>query len=324
MSASTKTITVTGAAGNIAYSLLWRIANGDVYGKDVPVNLNLLEIEPALHATEGVAMELFDSAFPLVKNITITADPAQAFDGASAAFLVGAKPRGKGMERADLLTENGKIFGPQGKAINDHAADDVRVVVVGNPANTNALIAANAAPDVPAERFNALMRLDHNRTLSQLADKLGADSTEFEKVAVWGNHSATQFPDLSFATLRGTPVLEQVDKDWYTGELIPRVAKRGAEIIEVRGHSSAASAASAAVDHMRDWIHGTDQWTTAAVPSTGAYGIPEGLVFGVPVTAQNGEWQPVEGLELNDFQRERIAANVTELQAEREAVAHLL
>ncbi|MEJ5998352.1 malate dehydrogenase [Corynebacterium sp. H130] len=319
-----KKITVTGAAGNIAYSLLWRIANGDVYGKDVPVELNLLEIESALRATEGVAMELLDSAFPLLKNIRITANANEAFDGASAAFLVGAKPRGKGEERSDLLAANGKIFGPQGKAINEGAADDIRVVVVGNPANTNAMIAMNAAPDVPASRFSALMRLDHNRALSQLATKLDKDSTDFEKMVIWGNHSATQFPDITYATCEGKPVSELVDADWYKGEFIPRVAKRGAEIIEVRGHSSAASAASAAVDHMHDWINGTTSWVSAAIPSTGAYGIPEGVIVGMPTYAEGGEWKVVEGLELSDFQREMIDANVKELFDEREAVKDLL
>ncbi|QTH59341.1 malate dehydrogenase [Corynebacterium hindlerae] len=321
---SAKKITVTGAAGNIAYSLLWRIANGDVYGKDVPVELNLLEIEPALRATEGVAMELLDSAFPLLKNIRITANANEAFDGASAAFLVGAKPRGKGEERSDLIAANGKIFGPQGKAINDNAADDIRVVVVGNPANTNALIAQSAAPDVPASRFSALMRLDHNRALSQLATKLEKDSTDFEKMVVWGNHSATQFPDITYATCSGTAVSELVDADWYEGEFIPRVAKRGAEIIDVRGSSSAASAASAAIDHMHDWINGTDKWVTAAIPSTGEYGIPEGIVVGLPTYAEGGEWKVVEGLEISDFQRKRIDANVAELLDEREAVKDLL
>ncbi|MFV8381960.1 malate dehydrogenase [Corynebacterium hindlerae] len=321
---SAKKITVTGAAGNIAYSLLWRIANGDVYGKDVPVELNLLEIEPALRATEGVAMELLDSAFPLLKNIRITANANEAFDGASAAFLVGAKPRGKGEERSDLIAANGKIFGPQGKAINDNAADDIRVVVVGNPANTNALIAQSAAPDVPASRFSALMRLDHNRALSQLATKLEKDSTDFEKMVVWGNHSATQFPDITYATCSGTAVSELVDADWYEGEFIPRVAKRGAEIIDVRGSSSAASAASAAIDHMHDWINGTDKWVTAAIPSTGAYGIPEGIVVGLPTYAEGGEWKVIEGLEISEFQRKRIDANVAELLDEREAVKDLL
>jgi len=317
-------IAVTGAAGNIAYSLLWRIAAGDVYGRDTPIELTLLEIPAAVRGAEGVAMELNDSAFPLLRNITVTDSADVAFDGANAAFLVGAKPRGKGEERADLLKNNGGIFGPQGKAINDHAADDVRVLVVGNPANTNALIAQRNAPDVPAERFTALMRLDHSRALSQLAEKLGVLTTDFENVVVWGNHSATQFPDVTFATVKGEPVIEKIDHDWYVNEFIPRVAKRGAEIIEVRGKSSAASAASAAVDHMRDWVQGTEQWASAALPSDGSYGIDEGLVAGLPTVSRNGAWEVVQGLELNDFQREMIARNVEELKAERDAVADLL
>jgi len=317
-------ITVTGAAGNIAYSLLWRLAAGDVFGDDTPIDLRLLEIPDAVGKTEGVAMELQDSAFPLLRSITVTDRPEEAFDGANAAFLVGAKPRGKGEERADLLANNGKIFAPQGKAINDHAADDVRVLVVGNPANTNALIAQQSAPDVPADRFTALMRLDHNRALSQLAAKLDVPTSAFEDVVVWGNHSATQFPDLTFATVNGEKVIDRIDHDWYVNEFIPRVAKRGSEIIEVRGSSSAASAASAAIDHMRDWVQGTDQWVSAAIVSDGSYGIDEGLVAGLPTVARDGKWEIVQGLELNDFQRERIAANVEELKAERDAVADLL
>lgn len=321
---SPKKIAVTGAAGQIAYSLLWRIANGEVYGADTPIELNLLEIPAALGGAEGVAMELSDSAFPLLQNIHITADANEAFDGANAAFLVGAKPRGKGEERAALLANNGKIFGPQGKAINDHAAEDIRVLVVGNPANTNALIAMSAAPDVPNSRFNAMMRLDHNRAISQLAAKTGRLSADFKDIVVWGNHSASQFPDITYATVGGKKVADLVDHEWYVNEFIPRVAKRGAEIIEVRGKSSAASAASSAVDHMRDWIQGTDAWASAAIPSTGAYGIPEGIILGLPTIARNGEWEVVEGLDISDFQRERINANVEELQAEREAVKDLL
>ena len=321
---SPKKIAVTGAAGQIAYSLLWRIANGEVYGADTPIELNLLEIPEALGGAEGVAMELSDSAFPLLQNIHITADANEAFDGANAAFLVGAKPRGKGEERAALLANNGKIFGPQGKAINDHAAEDIRVLVVGNPANTNALIAMSAAPDVPNSRFNAMMRLDHNRAISQLAEKTGRLSADFKDIVVWGNHSASQFPDITYATVGGEKVADLVDHEWYVNEFIPRVAKRGAEIIEVRGKSSAASAASSAVDHMRDWIQGTDTWASAAIPSTGAYGIPEGIILGLPTIARNGEWEVVEGLDISDFQRERINANVEELQAEREAVKNLL
>lgn len=320
MSQTPKKIVVTGAAGQIAYSLLWRIANGDVYGADTPISLQLLEIPQAVKATEGVAMELLDSAFPLLKDIDITDDANKAFDGVSAAFLVGAKPRGKGEERSALLQANGKIFGPQGKAINDHAAEDVRVLVVGNPANTNALIAMNSAPDVPNERFNAMMRLDHNRAISQLATKLDKDSTDFENIVVWGNHSATQFPDITYATVGGEKVADLVDHDWYVNEFIPRIAKRGAEIIEVRGKSSAASAASSAVDHMHDWINGSSTWVSAAVPGTGAYGIPEGVLFGQPTVGKDGAWEIVEGLDLSDFQAERIKANVDELLAEREAV----
>ena len=319
-----KKIAVTGAAGQIAYSLLWRIANGDVYGKDTPIELQLLEIPVALGGAEGVAMELNDSAFPLLKNIVVTDKLEEAFDGTNAAFLVGAMPRGKGQERSDLLAANGKIFGPQGKAINDHAADDIRVLVVGNPANTNALIAMHAAKDVPNDRFNAMMRLDHNRALSQLGEKLGRDKNDINDLVVWGNHSATQFPDLTYATIGSDSVMDLIDHHWYVDEFIPRVAKRGAEIIEVRGKSSAASAASSAVDHMHDWINGTERWSTAAIPSDGSYGVPEGLLFGFPTVARGGEWQIVDGLELNDFQKKRIAANAAELADEKAAVADLL
>ena len=324
MTQTVKKIAVTGAAGQIAYSLLWRIANGDVYGKDTPIELQLLEIPVALGGAEGVAMELNDSAFPLLKNIVVTDKLEEAFDGTNAAFPVGAMPRGKGQERSDLLAANGKIFGPQGKAINDHAADDIRVLVVGNPANTNALIAMHAAKDVPNDRFNAMMRLDHNRALSQLGEKLGRDKNDINDLVVWGNHSATQFPDLTYATIGSDSVMDLIDHHWYVDEFIPRVAKRGAEIIEVRGKSSAASAASSAVDHMHDWINGTERWSTAAIPSDGSYGVPEGLLFGFPTVARGGEWQIVDGLELNDFQKKRIAANVAELADEKAAVADLL
>lgn len=324
MTQTVKKIAVTGAAGQIAYSLLWRIANGDVYGKDTPIELQLLEIPVALGGAEGVAMELNDSAFPLLKNIVVTDKLEEAFDGTNAAFLVGAMPRGKGQERSDLLAANGKIFGPQGKAINDHAADDIRVLVVGNPANTNALIAMHAAKDVPNDRFNAMMRLDHNRALSQLGEKLGRDKNDINDLVVWGNHSATQFPDLTYATIGSDSIMDLIDHHWYVDEFIPRVAKRGAEIIEVRGKSSAASAASSAVDHMHDWINGTERWSTAAIPSDGSYGVPEGLLFGFPTVARGGEWQIVDGLELNDFQKKRIAANVAELADEKAAVADLL
>ena len=306
-------IVVTGAAGNIAYSLLWRIAAGDVFG-DEPVDLTLLEIPDAVRAAEGTAMELADSALPLVNSIEVTDDATKAFDGAEAAFLVGAKPRGKGESRADMLAANGKIFIGQGEAINNGAADNVRVLVVGNPANTNAYIASKAAPDVPADRFNALMRLDHNRAQSMLADRLSVPSRSIERLVVWGNHSDTQFPDITYATADGKPV--EVDREWYTGEFIPRVAKRGAEIIDVRGKSSAASAASASVDHMRDWVQGTgERWATVALPSTGEYGVDEGLVFGFPAVS-DGSWRLVEGLELSDDQRTRIDANIEALREE--------
>ena len=306
-------IVVTGAAGNIAYSLLWRIAAGDVFG-DEPVDLTLLEIPAAVRAAEGTAMELADSALPLVGNIEVTDDAAKAFDGAEAAFLVGAKPRGKGESRSDMLVANGQIFKRQGEAINNGAADGIRVLVVGNPANTNAYIASKAAPDVPADRFNALMRLDHNRAQSMLADRLSVPSRSIERLVVWGNHSDTQFPDVTYATADGAPV--EVERDWYTEEFIPRVAGRGAEIIEVRGKSSAASAASASVDHMRDWVQGTDgRWATVALPSTGEYGVDEGLMFGFPATS-DGAWHVVEGLSLNDDQRARLDSNIEALRKE--------
>lgn len=319
-------VAVTGAAGQIAYSLLFRIANGEVFGPETPVELNLLEIPEATRAAQGVAMELDDSAFPLLQKITVTDDVNVAFDGVNAAFLVGAKPRGKGEERADLLASNGKIFGPQGEALNRLAADDIRVVVVGNPANTNAMIAQRHAPNIPAGRFTALMRLDHNRSLSQLATKTGRATGDFRHIAVWGNHSATQFPDVEYATVGDDKVAELVDREWYEGEFIPRVAKRGAEIIDVRGKSSAASAASASVDHMRDWIHGTanDDWVSVALPSDGSYGIPEGLVYGFPCRSVNGAWEIVQGLEISDAQRARMDANAEELAGERDAVADLL
>jgi len=306
-------IVVTGAAGNIAYSLLWRIAAGDVFG-DEPVDLTLLEIPDAVRAAEGTAMELADSALPLVGNIEVTDDAAKAFDGAEAAFLVGAKPRGKGDSRSDMLVANGQIFKRQGEAINNGAADGIRVLVVGNPANTNAYIASKAAPDVPKDRFNALMRLDHNRAQSMLADRLQVPSRSIERLVVWGNHSDTQFPDVTYASADGAPV--EVERDWYTDEFIPRVAKRGAEIIEVRGKSSAASAASASVDHMRDWVQGTDgRWATVALPSTGEYGVDEGLMFGFPATS-DGAWHVVEGLSLNDDQRARLDSNIEALRKE--------
>ncbi|WP_327585588.1 malate dehydrogenase [Nonomuraea sp. NBC_00507] len=315
-------VTVTGAAGQIGYALLFRIASGQLLGADVPVKLSLLEITPALKAAEGTAMELDDCAFPLLSGIEITDDPNVAFNGANVALLVGAMPRKAGMERGDLLGANGGIFGPQGKAINDHAADDIRVLVVGNPANTNALIAQQHAPDVPADRFTAMTRLDHNRALSQLAAKLQVPVTEIKKMTIWGNHSATQYPDLFHAEVGGKVAAEQVDAEWLKETFIPTVAKRGAAIIEARGASSAASAANAAVDHVYDWVNGTD-WTSAAVVSDGSYGVPEGLISSFPVRAANGTFEIIQGLEIDAFSRERIDASVSELEEERTAVKEL-
>lgn len=326
MSTTPVKVAVTGAAGQISYSLLFRIASGSVFGPETPVELNLLEIPSAVHATEGVAMELFDSAFPLLRGINITDDAAVAFDGANAAFLVGAKPRSKGEERSALLGANGKIFGPQGAALNDHAAADIKVLVIGNPANTNALIAANSAKDIPADRFTAMTRLDHNRALSQLSTKLSVPTTDIKNMTVWGNHSATQFPDVTYATIDSKPVPDLVDASWLNDDFIPRVAKRGAEIIEVRGSSSAASAASAGCDHMRDWYFGTPDgdWVSVALPSDGSYGVDEGLVFSFPCVARDGKWEIVQGLEVSAEQRVRIDANIEELKAEREAIKDLL
>lgn len=320
-------IAVTGAAGNISYSLLWRIAAGEVFGPQQPVHLQLLEIEKAQQAARGVEMELLDSAFPLLANVQVTTDPREAFDDVSAAFLVGAQPRIKGMERADLLTANAAIFSEQGAALNEVARRDVRVVVVGNPANTNALIASANAPDIDPRQFTALMRLDHNRTVSQLSSKLQLPVTDFAQIAVWGNHSASQFPDISYATAGDKKVSELVDAQWVEDYLIPTVAKRGAEIIEVRGSSSAASAAAASIDHMRDWVHGVEdaqQWRTAGVYSDGSYGIEEGLFVGFPTRAVAGRWEIVPDLELSPAQQARIQASVDELKAEREMVADLL
>ena len=320
------TVTVTGAAGNIGYALLFRIASGALLGPDVPVRLNLLEITPALKAAEGTAMELNDSAFPLLDSVNIYDDANKAFEGTNVALLVGARPRTKGMERADLLAANGGIFGPQGKAINDHAADDVRVLVVGNPANTNALIAAHAAPDVPNSRFTAMMRLDHNRAISQLAEKTGAKVADIKQMTVWGNHSADQYPDVSWATVAGKAATELVDDAWLSDYFVPTVAKRGAAIIEARGASSAASAASAAIDHVYNWVNGTPEgdWVTAGIWSDGEhYGVPEGLIFGFPTTSENGEWKVVEGLELSEATKAGIAHNVQALQEEADAVRAL-
>jgi len=319
------TVTVTGAAGQIGYALLFRIASGQLLGPDTPVRLRLLEIPQAVRAAEGVALELEDCAFPLLSGVDITDDATTAFDGVNVALLVGARPRTKGMERGDLLEANGGIFAPQGRAINAGAADDVRVLVVGNPANTNALIAQAAAPDVPAERFTAMTRLDHNRALAQLANKLSVPLSEIRRLTIWGNHSATQYPDLHHAEVGGKVAAEQVDEAWLRDEFIPRVAKRGAEIIEVRGSSSAASAANAAIDHVFDWVNGTPEgdWTSAAIPSDGSYGVPEGIISSFPVTSTGGAWQVVQGLEIDAFSRERIDASVAELVEEREAVRGL-
>jgi malate dehydrogenase len=316
------TVTVTGAAGQIGYALLFRIASGQLLGADVPVRLRLLEITPALGAAEGTAMELNDCAFPLLAGIDITDDLKTAFDGTSVALLVGARPRTAGMERGDLLEANGGIFGPQGKAINDHAASDIKVLVVGNPANTNALIAQRHAPDVPASRFTAMTRLDHNRAVSQLAAKLSVDVPAIEHMTIWGNHSATQYPDLYTTQVNGRSAAEQVDEEWLTGTFIPAVAGRGAAIIKARGASSAASAASAAIDHVHDWVHGTD-WTSSSVVSDGSYGVPEGLISSFPCRAAGGAWEIIQDVPVNDFSRARIDASTAELAGEREAVQAL-
>ena len=316
-------VTVTGAAGQIGYALLFRIASGQLLGPDTPVRLSLLEIPPALKAAEGTAMELDDCAFPLLSGIDITDDAKRAFDGVNVALLVGARPRTKGMERGDLLEANGGIFKPQGEAINAGAAADVRVLVVGNPANTNALIARSHAPDVPAERFTAMTRLDHNRALSQLANKLDVPVADIAKMTIWGNHSATQYPDLFHAEVGGQTAAAAVNDDaWLRDTFIPTVAKRGAAIIEARGASSAASAANAAIDHVHDWVNGTD-WTSMAVVSDGSYGVPEGLISSFPVRCADGGWEIIQGLEIDDFSRERIDASVQELAEERDAVRGL-
>ena len=319
------TVTVTGAAGQIGYALLFRIASGHLLGPDVPVKLRLLEITPALKAAEGTAMELADCAFPLLQSVDIADDPRVAFDGANVALLVGARPRTKGMERGDLLEANGGIFKPQGAAINAVAADDIKVLVVGNPANTNALIAQAHAPDVPAERFTAMTRLDHNRAISQLAAKLDVPVTAINKLTIWGNHSATQYPDLFHAEVNGKVAAEQVDEGWLRDTFIPTVAKRGAAIIEARGASSAASAANAAIDHVFTWVNGTAEgdWTSAGVVSDGSYGVPAGLISSFPVTARGGKFEIVQGLAIDAFSRARIDASVQELAEERDAVRGL-
>jgi malate dehydrogenase len=326
MSQAPVNVTVTGAAGQIGYALLFRIASGQLLGPDTPVKLRLLEIPQAVKAAEGTAMELEDGAFPLLAGTDIFDDPKQAFEGANVALLVGARPRAKGMERGDLLEANGGIFKPQGEAINAGAAEDIKVLVVGNPANTNALIAQSNAPDVPAERFTAMTRLDHNRATAQLAKKLGVSVADITKLTIWGNHSATQYPDIFHAEVAGKNAAEAVnDQKWLEEDFIPTVAKRGAAIIEARGASSAASAASAAIDHVYTWVNGTAEgnWTSMAVPSDGSYGVPEGLISSFPVTTKNGKYEVVQGLEIDDFSRGKIDASVAELAEEREAVQKL-
>jgi malate dehydrogenase len=319
-------VAVTGAAGQIGYSLLFRLASGSLLGPDRPIELRLLEIEPALKALEGVVMELDDCAFPLLAGVEIGSDANKIFDGANLALLVGARPRGPGMERSDLLEANGAIFTAQGKALNEVAADDIRIGVTGNPANTNALIAMSNAPDIPKERFSALTRLDHNRAISQLAKKTGAKVTDIKKVTIWGNHSATQYPDIFHAEVGGKNAAEVVNvQAWIENGFIPTVAKRGAAIIDARGASSAASAASATTDAARDWLLGSAEgdWVSMAVISDGSYGVPEGLISSFPVTTKDGNWSIVQGLEIDEFSRGRIDKSTAELDDERKAVTEL-
>jgi malate dehydrogenase len=326
VSTSPVKVAVTGAAGQIGYSLLFRLASGDLLGKDTPIELRLLEIPPALKTLEGVVMEIDDCAFSTLAGVEIGDDAATVFDGVNLALLVGARPRTKGMERGDLLEANGAIFTAQGKALNEVAADDVRIGVTGNPANTNALIAMSNAPDIPKERFSALTRLDHNRALSQLAAKTGSTVADIRKLTIWGNHSATQYPDIFHAEIGGKNAAEVVgDQGWIENDFIPTVAKRGAAIIEARGSSSAASAASATIDAARDWLRGSpeDSWVSMAVASDGSYGVPEGLIYSYPVTTSNGDWTIVQGLEINDFSRGRMDATADELVEERDAVKEL-
>ena len=319
-------VAITGAAGQIAYSLLFRIASGEMLGRDQPVSLQLLEITPALKALEGVVMEINDCAYPLVRDIVVTDDAGKAFDGAAYALLVGSKPRGKGMERGDLLTENGKIFKPQGQALNESAQRDVKVLVIGNPANTNALIAMGNAPDLAPSQFTAMTRLDHNRAMSQLAAKTGGAVADIKRVTIWGNHSATQYPDINHATVAGKSATELVDQAWIEGQFIPRVQKRGAEVIAARGHSSAASAAYAGLSHMRDWVGGTPDgdWLSMVVPSDGSYDIPEGLMYSFPVRISGGRYEIVQGLSIDEFSRQKMDTTKAELEGERDAVKDLL
>ncbi|MBN9524826.1 MAG: malate dehydrogenase [Alphaproteobacteria bacterium] len=319
-------VAVTGAAGQICYALLFRIANGDLYGKDQPVILQLLDLPQAQKAVNGVVMELDDCAFPLLQGVVITDDPKTAFKDADAALLVGARPRGPGMERRDLLSANAEIFKVQGRALNDAAKRDVKVLVVGNPANTNAYITMKSAPDLPAGNITAMLRLDHNRAVSQLAAKAGVGPADIEKIIVWGNHSPTMFADYRFATAKGKPLPEVInDETWYRETLIPTVGKRGGAIIEARGASSAASAANAAIDHMHDWIHGTNGgWVSMGIASDGSYGIPEGVIYGTPVTCAGGSYSRVTGLEISDYARTMMDKTLAELNEEREAIASLL
>lgn len=317
-------IAVTGAAGQIGYALLFRLASGAMLGPNQPVILHLLEITPALDALQGVVMELEDCAFPTLAGVVTTDDANVAFKDVDFAFLVGARPRGPGMERKDLLEANGAIFGPQGRALNDHAKRDVKVLVVGNPANTNALIAQQNAPDLDPNYFTAMVRLDHNRAMSQLAAQTGTHNTDIDKVIIWGNHSATQYPDLHHCSVQGKPALDQVEQSWYENTFIPDVQQRGAAIIKARGASSAASAASAAIDHMRDWALGTNgDWVSMGIPSDGSYGIAPGVIFGFPVTCANGVYKIVQGLEINEFSRQRMDLTDQELREERGGVQHL-
>ncbi len=317
-------VAITGAAGNIGYAAAFRVAAGNMLGTDQPIILQLIEIPPALDALKGVEMELRDCAFPLLQDIICTADVNQGFGDVDYVLSIGSKPRTKGMERADLLSENGKIFGPQGKAINDNASKDVKVLVVGNPANTNALIACNNAPDLDPSQFTSMMRLDHNRAISQLASKTGAAVTDIQKMVVWGNHSLTQFPDISHCMVNNKEAKSLVDDAWYKNEFMPKVQKRGAEIISARGASSAASAASAAIDHMRDWVLGTNDWVSMGMIAKGDYGIAEGLMYSFPVTCSNGSFEVVQGLNQDDFSVEMMKATEKELLEEREAVKDLL
>ena len=315
-------VTVTGAAGQIGYSIVFRIASGQLLGPEQPVDLRLLEIPQAMGALEGVAMELIDCAFPLLQGLDLHDEPGAAFDGTNVALLVGSRPRTKGMERAELLSANGAIFTVQGKALGDHAAEDIKVLVVGNPANTNCLIAMNNAQDIPRERFTSMMRLDHNRAIAQLANKLEVPVTEVSQMGVWGNHSPTMYPDLFHAQVGGKVAAEAVDDQaWIENDFLPNVGKRGAAIIEARGASSAASAASAAIDHMSDWVAGTNGgWVSMGVPSDGSYGVPEGLISGFPCTCSGGNYEIVQGLDLDDFSRSKIDASVAELTDERDTV----